>query len=387
MNRRRKLCVGATFLIVIGVLVAAQLALQGAASAQAKQAAVQAPTFQVDPMWPKPLPNNWVFGNIIGISVDSRDHVWITHRGSTTQPKEAGQSQDPPLSSLCCTIAPPIVEFDPAGNVVSSWGGPGAGYEWPDSMHGLTVDFKDNVWLGANGKSDNQVLKFSRQGKFLLQIGRKGASKGNTDTANVRQAAEVSVDPTTNEAYVADGYGNRRVIVFDADTGAYKRHWGAYGKMPDDAANEKYDPKGPPSQMFRTVHCTAIANDGLVYVCDRANNRIQVFKKDGTYVKEAWVQRDSIGDGAIFDMDFSKDAQQRYLFVADGNNHRVWTLLRDPLQIVSHFGNGGRMPGEFYAIHNLALDSKGNVYTCETYEGKRVQKFVYKGLGAAAQTN
>ena len=383
MKRTRNRYVGAAFLIVIGVLAAAQLTLQDAANAQARQT-VQAPMFQVDPMWPKPLPNNWVFGNIIGISIDSRDHVWITHRGSTTQPKEAGMAQTPPLSSLCCNIAPPIVEFDPDGNVVSSWGGPGAGYEWPDSMHGLTVDYKDNVWLGGNGKTDNQVLKFTRQGKFLLQIGHKGASKGNTDTVNVRQAAEVEVDPKTNEVFVADGYGNRRVIVFDADTGAYKRHWGAYGKMPDDAPNETYDPKGTPSQMFRTVHCVQLANDGLTYVCDRINDRIQVFRRDGTYVKEGWIQRDTLGDGVTFDMAFSKDAQQRYLYVADGANHRIWVLLRDPLQILTHFANGGRMPGQFYAVHNLAVDSKGNIFTCETYEGKRVQKFVYKGIGAVS---
>ena len=384
MKRTRNLCVGATFLVIIGVLVAAELALQGAAGAPAKPAGVQAPMFQVDPYWPKPLPNSWVLGSVIGLSVDSRDHVWITHRGAPLAPKEAGMAQNPPISSICCQSAPPVLEFDPAGNVVSSWGGPGAGYEWPDSMHGLTVDFKDNVWLSANGKADNEVLKFTRQGKFLLQIGRKGQARGNTDTANVRQATEVNVDPTNNEAYVSDGYGNRRVIVFDGDTGAYKRHWGAYGKMPDDVDPGRYDPKGPPPQVFRTVHCAAIAADGLVYVCDRLNDRIQVFKKDGTFVKETFVQRDTLGDGVTFDIALSRDPKEQYLYIADGANHRIWVLLRDPLQILNTFGSGGRLAGQFYAPHNVAVDSKGNIYTCETYEGKRVQKFTYKGLGAVS---
>ena len=228
------------------------------------------------------------------------------------------------------------------------------------------------------------MLKFTRQGKFLLQIGRNGQSKGNTDTANLNRAAEAEVDLAANEVYVADGYGNRRVIVFDADTGAYKRHWGAYGKKPDDTDPGPYDPAAPMPQVFRTVHCAQIANDGLVYVCDRANDRIQVFRKDGTFVKEAQIAKNTLGDGVVFDIAFSRDTPQRHAFVADGANHRVWTILRDSLQVVSHFGNGGRYPGQFYAVHNVSLDSKGNIYTVETYEGKRLQKFNYKGIGAVS---
>ena len=228
--------------------------------------------YQVDPIWPKPLPNNWVMGSVVGLSVDSRDHIWITHRGNVA-PKEAGMvagtngmqqpgGSPPPqpgdkrrISEICCEVAPPILEFDMAGNLVSSWGGPGAGYQWPTSMHGVTVDGKDNVWLTTN--QGHQMLKFTRQGKFLLQIGREGQSKGNTDTANLNRAAEAEVDLAANEVYVADGYGNRRVIVFDADTGAYKRHWGAYGKKPDDTDPGPYDPAAPIPQVFRTVHCAS----------------------------------------------------------------------------------------------------------------------------------
>jgi len=401
MIRIRKYSTGASLLAAILALVLVQWALQTAGQAQAARQTVQGPMFQVEPFWPKNLPNNWVLGSVVGLSVDSRDHVWMTHRGNVA-PKEAGMvpgsngtqqpGGSPPaqpgdkraISEICCKVAPPVLEFDPEGNVVSSWGGPGAGYEWPPSMHGVTVDAKDNVWLAGN--QGNTVLKFSRQGKFLLQIGKNGQSKGNTDTANLGRPAEVEIDNAANEAYVADGYGNRRVIVFDATTGAYKRHWGAYGKKPDDTDPGPYDPDKPLPQVFWTVHCAQIANDGLVYVCDRANDRIQVFRKDGTFVKEAQLARRTLGDGAVFDIAFSKDTPQKYMLIADGANHRIWTLLRDPLQVISHFGSGGRQPGQFYSPHNVALDSKGNIYTVETYEGKRLQKFKYNGVGAVAQT-
>jgi hypothetical protein len=280
---------------------------------------------------------------------------------------------------MCCTAAPPVLEFDPEGNLVHHWGGPGAGYEWMPSMHGITVDGKDNVWFAGNG--GNTVLKFSRDGKFLMQIGKNGASKGNKDTANLSNPAEVNVDDAANEIYVADGYGNRRVIVYDASTGAFKRMWGAYGKPPTDDPNGNYDPSAPLSTNWRIVHCASLANDGLVYVCDRINDRIQVFRKDGTYIKETQIAKRTLGDGVTFDIAFSKDPQQRLMYVADGANHRVWQLLREPMSVLNHIGNGGRYPGQFYATHNVSLDSKGNIYTVETYTGARLQKFTYKGLG------
>ena len=298
---------------------------------------------------------------------------------------EEAASGAKPISNLCCMEAPPVLEFDPEGNLVHHWGGPGAGYEWMPSMHGVTVDGKDNVWFAGNG--GNTVLKFSRDGKFLLQIGKNGASKGNKDTANLSNPAEVTVDDAANEIYVADGYGNRRVIIYDATTGAYKRMWGAYGKPPVDPAPgelQPYDPAKPLSQHWRTVHCASLANDGLVYVCDRVNDRIQVFRKDGTYVKETQIAKHTLGDGVTFDVAFSKDPQQRLMYVADGANHRVWQLLREPMTVLNHIGNGGRYPGQFYATHNVSLDSKGNIYTVETYTGARLQKFTYKGLGAVA---
>jgi DNA-binding beta-propeller fold protein YncE len=191
----------------------------------------------------------------------------------------------------------------------------------------------------------------------------------------------VRVDAATNEVYVADGLGNHRVVVFDADTGAYKRHWGAYGGVPDDKSLGPYDPNAPPAKQFRMVTCAAISKDGLVYVCDRQNDRIQVFQKDGKFLKEAPVSNATLGDGSVWDVAFSHDPQQRFIYVADGHDKKVFVLQRDTLEVVTSFGDGGRLPGQFYGVGSIAVDSQGNVYTGETYEGKRVQKFVYKGLG------
>jgi hypothetical protein len=283
------------------VLAVGQGVAERTAIAQANRAA-QVPAFQVDPLWPKPLPNHWIIGSTIGVSVDARDHVWIIHRPDTLVPNETGAANKPPTAS-CCIPAPPILEFDQSGALVGHWGGPGAGYEWPQSNHGITVDYKGNVWIGGNGQKDGQVLKFTQAGKFLLQIGHFDKSRGSLDTENLHQAAKIFVDPAANEAYIADGYGNHRVIVFDADTGAFKRMWGAYGNKPDDTNLGRYNPAAPPVQQFRNpVHCSEIANDGLVYVCDRTNDRIQVFRKDGTFVKEAFVQKTTLGSGSVWDI-------------------------------------------------------------------------------------
>jgi len=373
-----------------GLLVGRELAGQS-------RHTVQAPHFEVDPFWPKPLPNHWLLGSAIGVSVDERDHVWIIHRGSATL-AEKEKALETKLSDECCAGAPPVLEFDPDGKLVGHWGGPADGYEWPTSNHGITVDHKGNVWIGGNGPGDSQVLKFSRAGKFLLQVGkanaRLGAMKdgkptyagGSNDPISFGRVAKIFVDPSANEAYLADGYLNKRVAIIDADSGKLKRYWGAYGNKPDDTDLGPYNPGAPPVQQFRTpVHCADLSNDGLVYVCDRPNNRIQVFRKDGTFVKEAFYAKNSKGDGAIFDLAFSKDPAQTYLYMADGNNMKIRILRRDTLEELTSFGDGGRQPGQFYAVHSIAVDSKGNIYTTETYEGKRLQKFAYKGLRAVTR--
>ncbi len=340
-----------------------------------------APSFEVDPLWPKPLPNGWVIGSTVGVSVDSRDHVWIIHRvGSLNEQTEATAGVNAPAGQ-CCSAAPPVLEFDPEGNLVGSWGGPSDEYEWPESNHGITVDQMDNVWIGGNGESDSHLLKFTRSGEFLMQLGRQGQNNGSNDRENFGRVAEISLDPEANEAFIADGYLNKRVAVVDMDTGELKRYWGAYGNRPDDTDLGNYDPAAPPAQQFRNpVHCAQPSNDGLVYVCDRANDRIQVFRKDGTFVDELMVAPLTLGAGSVWDIALSRDDDQTWIFLADGLNERIYVIERATLDIVTAFGDGGRQPGQFFGVHNVAVDSQGNLYTTETYEGKRLQKFVYRGL-------
>ncbi len=366
---------------VLGVLVAlgcAQDALDGAAQAQSKQA----PMFEVDPFWPKPLPNQWILGSTIGIGVDSRDHIYIIHRRDTFNERtEIGAATDP-VKADCCIPAPNVLEFDPAGNLVGHWGGPGDGYTWPASNHGITIDHKDNVWIGGNGRSDSHILKFTRDGEFLAEYGTPGADTDSHSQVNFGSVAEVSIDAEANEAYVADGYRNKRVAVLDADTGEMKRYWGAYGNKPDDTNLGPFVPGQEPAQQFRNpVHCAEPSHDGLVYVCDRVNNRVQVFRKDGTFVQEIFVKPNSLGDGSVWDISFSPDPEQTFIYLADGTNRKIFIIERETMEILTNFGAGGRNPGQFFAVHGLITDSKGNIYTTETYEGKRVQKFTYKGMG------
>jgi DNA-binding beta-propeller fold protein YncE len=362
------------------LLIAAERALERTAAQGQAAAMVEAPKFEVDPAFPKPLPNGWLMGMVIGIAVDAQDHIWIVHRPDTLSAAEAAADENPPTAK-CCKRAPPVLEFDQQGNLLRSWGGPGDGYEWPLSNHGIFVDHKGIVWIGGNDAKDAHVLKFTQDGKFVAQYGKAGQSGGSNDTKNFGRVAKIFVDPKANEAYLADGYGNKRVAVIDADTGAFKRYWGAYGNKPDDTNPGPYNPDAPPIQQFRTpVHCSDLSTDGLVYVCDRPNNRLQVFKADGTFVKEQWIAKRTLGDGAIWDVAFSRDPQQRYLYVADGKNERVYILRRDTLEVLSAFGDGGRQPGQFFAVHSIVTDSRGNLFTTETYEGRRLQKFVFKGV-------
>jgi hypothetical protein len=340
-----------------------------------------APRFEVDPFWPKPLPNHWLLGSAIGVSVDSRDHVFMIHRQqSLNTDTEASAGVNNP-GNECCAAAPPVLEFDAEGNLVASWGGPGAGYDWPTSNHGITVDHMDNVWIGGNDPQDAHLLKFSRSGQFLMQLGKPGQNQGSNDPVNFWRVAKISIDAAANEAYVADGYGNKRVVVIDMNTGERKRYWGAYGNRPDDTDLGPYDPAAPPAQQFRNpVHCAEPSDDGFVYACDRVNDRIQVFRKDGTFVSELRVAPETRGAGSVWDIAFSKDPEQTYIYLADGLNERIYIIDRQSMRILTSFGDGGRQPGQFFGVHSIATDSQGNLYTTETYEGKRLQKFVYRGL-------
>lgn len=381
MKRRQHMYVGATFLTLLIALAAGQSILERRATAQGN-ATVQAPRFEVDPLWPKPLPNHWLMGSTIGVSVDEQDHVWVIHRGGATlNANERGAELNPPTGE-CCKSAPPILEFDQAGNLLRHWGGPGAGFEWPQSNHGITIDKKGNVWIGGNDANDGQVLKFTKDGKFVKQFGFGWANAGSNDPWAFRQVAKIFVDDANNEAYISDGYGNHRVAVIDTETGTFKRYWGAYGNKPSDENLGRYNPSAPPAQQFRNpVHCAELTKDNLVYVCDRVNDRIQVFGKDGKFVKEQIYAKATLGAGSVWDIAFSRDAQQKYLYLADGQNQKVYVIDRQSLDLLTSFGDGGRQPGQFFGAHSIATDSKGNLYTTETYEGKRVQRFLYRGLG------
>ena len=346
--------------------------------------------FAVDPFWPQPLPNNWILGQVAGTAVDQNDNVWIIHRPRTAQGTNAGSTPlqttrdqtwgHDPLQSLCCTTAPPVVAFDPDGNVIHAWGGddPDGEFLWFNSEHGIFVDHNDYVWVAGNGADDHHMMKFTVDGELVLQIGAVGASEGSNDPNTVNGAAQMEVDPVTNEIYVADGYGNRRMVVFDAETGEYLRHWGAYGETPVDEDPGPWDPNAPPSRTWRTpVHGVALSNDGRVYVADRPSNRIQVFERDGTYITEGVLAPDTYGPGSTWEIEFDPlDTEQRFLYIPDGTNNKVWTLDRETLEPVYSWGRGRIQPGQFDWLHYIAFDSQGNMYTGEVQTGHRVQKFV-----------
>ena len=426
MKGRRFVNLGAAALALVLTAGAGFAVLSQDVAAQGRGG--QAPRLDVDPLWPKPFPveKHWALGSVTGVAVDAQDHIWVSNRGvNSLQNNEKGPTLQP-WASECCFGAPQILEFDAAGTLLNSWGGPGQGYQWPQNPAGITVDGKGNVWIAAGGlppapagrgrgpapaaapggaapargaapagappaarggapaappaPADAHVIKFARDGKFILQIGAPGKMEGAESKTTLNGPQAVAVDDAANEVYVADS-GNKRIVVFDANTGAYKRHWTAAGSKP-----------------FADVSCVRLAKDGNVYACDSANNRIVAFEKNGKFVKEGVVKEGTGGFvlggaggaqgttysfGSVWDIAFSNDAQQRYLYVADGMNKTVWIVQRDTLTPVSRFGNGGRLPGYFYAVGSVAVDSKGNVYTGEESDGKRVQKWINKGMGPA----
>jgi DNA-binding beta-propeller fold protein YncE len=356
-------------------ILMAVAALIGAAWLPRTADAGEIPTFAVDPSWPKPLPNNWIIGQVGGITTDSKGNIWVFQRPRSLTDDEKGASLTPPRSK-CCIPAPPVLEFDSEGNLLRSWGGPGEGYEWVGNEHGIEVDDKGFVWLTGNASTDSVVLKFTVDGKFVGQIGKIAPSKGSNDTTQLSRPAQTTIDEAARELYVADGYGNHRVIVFDADTLAFRRYWGAYGNRPSDDKQPPYDPNAPVSQQFANpVHCVKVSNDGLVYVCDRTNNRIQVFKKDGSFVKEWFYEKNTLGSGAVWDILIWPDPKQTWLLSADGSNNEIRVLKREDGSVVGSFGHNGRNAGQFHWVHTMAIDQKGNIYTGEVDTGKRIQKF------------
>jgi len=377
---QRNFMYGAALAASVFGLVGGITLLQNAATAQ-QPAMVDIPMFEVDPLWPKPIPNEGLLGMTIGAAIDAQDNLWVVHRGSSTMHNnEKGAKLNPPLA-ICCRGAAPVMAFNPDGDMIQAWGGPGQGYEWPESMHGVFVDHKGFVCLGGNGAKDSQILKFTKDGKFVAQSGHQGKNAGSNDPENFGRVAQMYIDPKTNEGYVADGYKNRRLAVIDGDSGKIKRFWGAYGNKPDDGPQGPYK-SGDALQQWRSpVHCVALANDGLLYVCDRQGDRVQIFHTDGKFVEEHFYAKATLGAGSTWEMAFSKDPEQRFAYITDGQNERIRIIERKTMKELASFGRGGRQPSEFYGVHSIAVDSKGNIYTTETFEGKRIQKFNYKGMG------
>jgi hypothetical protein len=341
-------------------------------------AASGVPTFKPDSTWPS-LPVNWVLGEVSSIAVDSRDHIWVLHRPRSIPPQQRASA------------APPVLEFDMAGTLLGSWGGPGEGFDWPEREHGIFVDSRGFVWISGNGgwpkptgpgSGDDMILKFTAAGKFVMQIGHRGQSKGNSDTMNVRQPADVFVHAPANELFVADGYGNQRVAVFDAGTGKFKRAWGAYGKTPP--AEVAGNPATPAQdqvaaenkEQFGLVHAVKVSADGVVYVADRTHNRIQTFTTQGKFIRQARITPESATTPVPAGFAFSPDKAQKYLYVVDSGPMRVVIFDRATLAQVGSVGSRGARPGEFDIVHHMATDSKGNLYAAEIVTNRRAQRLL-----------
>jgi DNA-binding beta-propeller fold protein YncE len=377
---------GLALVVLIGVALAV---FENTGNAQRN--GQQAPLFEPDPLWSQALPNKWVTGAVGGVAVDSHDNVWVFHRPASIPDGEKAASLSPPRAE-CCIPAPPVLQFGPDGTFLQAWGGPGEGYQWPTTEHGIFVDDEDRVWLSGSAREDNQILKFTSTGKFLMQIGRTGENKGSNDLENLGGPAGLFVYPSTNELFVADGYFNHRVIVFDASTGEYKRHWGAYGEKPEDdypfPARVDLLQGPPPRQFNNPVHAVLVSDDGLVYVGDRTNNRLQVFSLDGTFIKEVFIARNTLqAEGTVHHFAMSPDAEQRFLYVVDGSNKAIRVLDRQTLEIVANVGgHAGHNAREFFHAHSAAVDSNGNLFIGEVNTGQRYYRYAFKGMGPTASS-
>ena len=384
MKRRTASYAGLALVVFAGALYALQVPLATILSAQ-NGAKAQAPIFEVDPFWPKPLPNHWNLGSTIGLSVDAQDHVWIVHRPGTVEDNFKA-ADFTPVIGVCCKVAPDVLEFDANGVLVGNWGGKGTGYEWPESNHGITVDSKGGVWIGGNGNTDTQILKFDKKGKFLFQLGKQGVHNGSNDTENFWRPAKIVEDPDANEVYIADGYGNRRIIVLDRETGKVKRLWGAYGKKPDDAKVPPYDPKAEPSQHFNTVHCARCRKTVRLRLRPRERSHSGI--PQGRHLRQGSVLptrpraalRRRVGHDVV--------ARPRRYFCITPT-----ALTKICIVEARHAGNADVLSAMAAAAPVLRRAQpgyrfeEGNLYATETYTGARIQRFLYKGVGPVAKAS
>lgn len=359
------------------------ISLLGAGFAQAQ------PLYAVDADWPLPYDNNLILGQVSGIAVAPDDTIWVLHRPKSLSADELGAVQEPPVSA-CCNPAPAVLQFSGEGTLLQAWGGPvwdrntqswrQPGVDWPLNEHGIFVDAEGYVWIGGNQDAGGMhiVVKYTPDGEHVLTLGTPGETGGSNDPARLGRPADIAVDTQAREVYLADGYLNRRIIVFDSVTGAYKRHWGAYGNVPDDRplpAATEIRPGDVPDQFMGPVHAVVLGPEGLLYVADRTANRLQVFTQDGTFVSEKSLAQETLGNGAVWDIAISPLENYRWLFVADGANRVIRRLERTSLESMGSFGQGGRQAGQFDWVHNIAVDSAGNLYTGEVNNGRRIQKF------------
>ncbi|MEO9947379.1 MAG: hypothetical protein ABJH28_17720 [Paraglaciecola sp.] len=353
------------------------------------------PQFKVDAGWPD-MPATWLIGQVPGLALDKHDNVWVLHRPNSLSRIDLGLTNN---SGLCCEAAPHVLQFSPDGQLLNAWGGPDKApvidgqSQWPSTVHGLYVDDEDTVWLGGNGKGDHVVLNYTQKGEFIRQFGRRGETGGNLSESTLGNPADIFHDTESNRVLIADGYINKRVTAFDSKEDTFEQLWGAYAGLPGGGTRDgafdvsqavaSADKNSVTAENFGDiVHCVVQSDDGRIYVCDRKNNRLQVFKMNESgkveFLQEVIIAKDTGGVGSATDVDFSPD--NKYMYVADMMNGRIWVLWHDTYEVLGSFGRPGRYPGQFTWLHSVVVDSEGNLYTSEVNTGRRVQKFVLTGF-------
>lgn len=391
---------------VRAISLVVMLGMTAVLQAQAQTQAMDengAPLFQVDPFWPGPLPNNWGMQQVTGINVDHEDIIWFLNRPNGAEGDEIFDHGDGPPRAMCCVPSPEVIAMDQDGNVVHAWGNADHHPNWPAGLQTVIATRDGHVWVGGLGPRDS-ILKFTREGEFVADFGHRSADgqrppEDNTATEILDQKGRFQLDEDAREIYILSW---KRVLVYDMDTFEFKRGWGGHGMPLEDITNDpippyEWDGSPPPYEenFVPALHFIEISNDGLVYVGERGQNRIQVFQKDGTWVEDfhvaAGTPAERLGPemcggvttrkelpacGTMYKLAISRDADNSYLYVADTANSQVWIVDRRSGETLGSFGGSGRYAGQLHWINAVATDSDNNIYTGEVEHGKRIQKFV-----------